>query len=189
MNRWLPAVLIFLLLAAFRILGGIFPDRMPNFQPLLAVILCSLVFLKGAQRWIIPTFVWVITDPVTSLLQGAPIFGWHHLSIAAGIASTVLIARFARRDPSAARVLGSAALSAVVFYMLTNLISFASDPLYAKTAEGFVQSQWTGATGLGPTWIFLRNLMASNLIFTALFLAARVSIPQASGNSSEAVAR
>lgn len=189
MNRWLPAVLIFLLLAAFRILGGVFPDRIPNVQPLLAVILCSLVFLQGSQRWIIPTFVWVITDPLTSLLQGYPVFGWHHLSIAIGVTSTILIARHARRDPSAAKVLGSAALSAVVFYMLTNLISFASDPLYAKTAEGFVQSQWTGPAGLGPTWIFLRNLMASNLIFTALFLAARVSIPQASGNSSEAVAR
>jgi hypothetical protein len=189
MNRWLPAVLIFALLAAFRILGSVFPDHVPNAQPLLAVILCSLVFLQGAQRWILPTFVWLVTDPFTSAIQGYPIFGWHHLSIALGVACTIFLAGFVRRNPSAGRVLGSAALSAFLYYFVTNLISFASDPLYAKTVEGFAQSQWTGPSGFGPTWVFLRNLMASNLIFTALFLAARQSVPQLAPKSAAAVAR
>ncbi len=189
MNRWVPAVLIFLLLAAFRVLGGMFPDRIPNVQPLLAVILCSIIFLHGSQRWAIPLFVWVVTDPLTSLLQGYPLFGWHHLGIALGIGVTVLISAAASRRPGTATALAGAALAAAAFYFVTNMVSFATDPLYPKTAAGFGQAQWTGPAGFGPTWIFLRNLMAANLAFTALFLAARLGMLPAPGKSPEAVAR
>jgi len=189
MNRWLPALLIVVLLAGFRILGSAFPENLPNFQPLPAILLCSLVFLNGIQRWLVPALAWLITDPVTSLLQGYPVLGWHNLSVALGIAATVGISQIARRNTSTAPVLFSAALSAIAFYFLTNFVSFATDPLYAKDLHGFAQAQWTGPTGFGPTWLFLRNLMAANLAFTAIFLAARNSLPQPVVKPSGALAR
>lgn len=189
MHRWLPAILIVALLAGFRVLSSAFPETLPNFQPLLALLLCSIVFLKGHQRWLLPLAVWIITDPLTSLLQNYPVFGWHHLGIALGVAATVGIALLARKHARPLPVLLSAAAAAFAFYFLSNMVSFVLDPLYAKTWQGFVQSQWTGPSGLGPTWIFLRNSLAANLAFTGLFLAARQSLPQLSVNSGTAVAR
>jgi hypothetical protein len=50
--------------------------------------------------------------------------------------------------------------------------------MYPKTIEGLWQSVWSGPIGYGPSWIFLRNLAAANLIFTAVFLLARVRLPK-----------
>ena len=189
MHRWIPALLLVALLAAFRVLGSAFPEKLPNVQPLLALFLCSLVFLKGNVRWLIPTVVWLLTDPFTSLMQNHDVLGWHHLALACGIAATAGIAWYARRRPTALAVMGSAALSAGIFYYLTNLISFATDPLYPKTVTGFIQAQWTGPTGYGPTWVFLRNLLAANLAFTGLVLMARRSLPVVSASPSQIPAR
>lgn len=189
MHRWLPALLIVALLAGFRVLSSAFPETLPNFQPLLALLLCSIVFLKGHQRWALPLAVWLLTDPVTSLLQGYPVFGWHHLGIALGIAATVGVAMVARRHPRALPLLASSVVAALAFYFLSNMVSFILDPLYTKNWEGFVQAQWTGPSGLGPTWIFLRNSIAANVAFTGLFLIARQSLPQLSVKSGTALAR
>lgn len=189
MHRWLPALLIVALLAGFRVLGSTFPTAIPNFQPLPAVLLCSMVFLSGPHRWAIPLAAWLVTDPIMSLNQGYSIFGWHHLSIVLGLAVTAWIAVMTRRQPKAIPVLLSAALASSAFYFLTNIVSFAIDPLYAKTWEGFIQAQWTGPAGFGPTWIFLRNLVAGNLLFTGLFLAAQLTVPRTARHSAEAPAR
>ncbi|MFD0893034.1 hypothetical protein KBB96_16565 [Luteolibacter ambystomatis] len=181
MKRWLPALLIVALLAAFRILGGLFPTQLPNLQPLPALLLCGIVFLKGAQRWLLPLAAWVISYPATSIAQGYPIFGWDLLSVILGIATTAAIALWTRRHPAALPVLASSIVAALVFYFVTNLVSFTVDPLYAKTVDGFVRSQWTGPEGGIPTWIFLRNLLAANFLFSALFLLSRRSLPQAAG--------
>jgi hypothetical protein len=189
MQRLLPALLIVALLAAFRVLGSAFPEQLPNLQPLPAVLLCSFIFLKGSQRWLLPLFVWLVTDPLASVLQGYPVFGWHNLSVLLGVGITVGVAHLAARRPTVLPVLGAAALSAVAFYFFTNLVSFLFDPLYPKSWLGFTQAQWTGPEGFGPTWVFLRNAVAGNLAFTGLFFAAFQSLPQPSVNSTQALAR
>ncbi len=178
MHRWLPLCLILGLLIAFRVLGGIFPGDFPNFQPLPAILLCSLVFLHGWQRWVLPLSIWLVTDPLTSLLQGHPAIGPHHASLIPGLLVIIGISCLARRHPTTLSVLGSAAASAIAFYFLTNLVSFAFDPLYPKSFAGLLQAQWTGPAGYGPTWPFLRNLLAANLLFTGIFLAARAHLPR-----------
>jgi len=189
MNRWLPAILIFSILAAFRVVGSMYPTLFPNFQPLPAILLCSIVFLKGHQRWLLPLLVWVLTDPFTSLLQGYPVFSAHTLDILPGIAAIVAIALWNRKHATALPTLASSIMAAAAFYFLTNSVSFALDPLYAKTWQGFVQAQWTGPAGLGPTWIFLRNMVAGNLLFTAAFLLARKSLPSPALEPSAVIAR
>lgn len=177
MHRWVPVLILIALLAVFRVLGSAFPTALPNFQPLLALFLCSFIFLNKNQRWLVPGIVWLVTDPLTSLLHGYPIAGWHHLAIILGIAVTLAIALVIRNKPSAGQVLAGAFASAVIFYFLTNLVSFFTDPLYAKDLGGFIQAQWSGPPGFGPTWVFLRNLVLANTLFTGLFLMARMSLP------------
>ncbi len=180
MHRWLPLCLIIVLLIAFRVIGSAFPEQFPNFQPLPAILLCSLVFLNGWQRWALPLAVWLVTDPLTSLFQGYPAVGPHHASLVLGLLAIFCVSLWTRRQPTAGPVLLSAAVAALAFYFLTNLVSFALDPLYPKNAAGFLQAQWTGPLGYGPTWLFLRNLLAANLLFTSLFLAARFQLPRLS---------
>ena len=172
MSRHLPVILLSLIVIAFRVLGAMFPDTLPNFQPLPALILCSFIFLKGTQRWILPLCLWLLTDPLVSLLQGYPVFGPHHVGILLGLASVVAISRLFKSDSHSGQILLGSLSAAVSFYLLTNTLSFLTLPLYPKTLAGFVQAQWTGPAGFAPTWLFLRNLVGANLLFTVLFLVA-----------------
>jgi hypothetical protein len=189
MHRWVPVLLLIALLAVFRVLGSTYSTVLPNFQPLLALFLCSFIFLQGKQRWLVPGIAWLVTDPVTSLLQGHAVYGWHHLAVVAGVATTLGLSLAVPRRPTAGPMLAGAAASAIVFYFITNLMAFVADPLYPKTFAGFIQAQWTGPVGFGPTWIFLRNLVAANVLFTALFLAARWSLPVPATTPSHIPAR
>lgn len=172
--RRIPFSLLVLaaLMVLFRALGAAFPETLPNLQPLPALLLCSLVFLHGKSRWLLPLGVWAVTDPLVSMLQGSPLLGWHHLSLLLGLGVILALAAPLRRHHSGARLLGGSLLAALLFYFVTNTVSFVTLPLYPKTLEGFVQAQWTGPAGLGPTWVFLRNSLAANLAFCALFLLA-----------------
>jgi len=174
----LVALLLIGLLIPFRILGAM--GFLPNFSPLPALVLCSLIFLRGRQAWFIPMIAWMLSDPLVSLIQGYPVFGPHHAGILAGMIGPVAIALLMRDRQRPLLVLGASLGAACLFYFTSNLVSFAFDPLYPKTLEGFVQAQWTGPVGLGPTWIFLRNLAAANVLFSGLFLLARPAIPAAS---------
>ena len=176
MHRWLPALLIVSLLIGFRILGSSFPETFPNLQPLPALLLCSLVFLHGVQRWLLPLLAWIVTDPLSSALQGYPVFGTHNFSVLLGVFIIFGIAKWNRRHPSSGSTLASAAACALSFHFLTGLVSFTFDPVYAKSWDGFMQSQWTAPPGLGPTWMFLRNLLIANVMFSGLFLVARSSL-------------
>lgn len=189
MQRWFPAVLMIVILTGFRLLGSSFPDVLPNLQPLPALLLCGIIFLKGPHRWLVPLAVWVVTDPLTSLLQGSSVLGWHHLAIVLGLGATAGIALWIRRSPGWLNLMGGAILSALAFYFLSNLVSFVVDPLYAKSLAGFTQAQWTGPVGYGPTWPFLRNLLAANLLFTALFSLACRTLPQGISKTAPAIAR
>ncbi|MFT3990171.1 MAG: hypothetical protein QM680_02055 [Luteolibacter sp.] len=183
MNRWLPAMLIFTILIVFRILPLLLPGSLPNFQPLPSLVLCSLIFLQGRQRWALPLLAWIVTDPMTSALHGYPLFSpKDQIGIILGLAAIIGIAW--KTPQRTFPVLLSSVASAVAFYFITNCISFAFDPLYEKTFNGFTQAQWTGPLGMNPTWIFLRNLIAGNIIFTGLFLIARLTLPQPARQSA-----
>lgn len=174
-SHTLACILLIALLIPFRVLSAM--GMLPNFSPLPALVICSLIFLRGKQAWFVPLIAWVITDPLVSLIQGYPIVGPHHVGIILGMLGPIALALLLRHQQKPLVVLGSSLAGAVMFYFCSNMVSFLFDPLYPKTAEGFLQAQWTGPAGLGPTWVFLRNLAAANLIFTALFLLARRSLP------------
>ncbi len=172
-HSWIAAALLVVLLIAFRIVSAI--GFLPNFSPLPALLLCSLVFLRGARAWLLPLAAWAITDPLVSLVQGYPVIGPHHVGILVGLSASVALGYLLRRDPRNLPVLAGSLASAGLFFLLSNSFSFLFDPLYAKTLTGFIQAQWTGPEGFAPTWVFLRNAGAANLLFTGLFLAARRS--------------
>lgn len=172
----LAALLLLGLLVAFRCLGAAFTEQLPNFNPLLALLLCSVVFLRGPMAWGLPVAAWILSNPLASWLQGYPPFGeWGPvLTALASLALIGLAALALRRRASVPAVLAGSLAAALLFHGLTGVAAWLADPRYARTGVGLYQALWAGLPGDAlPTWAFLRNLAAANLAFTALFLLAR----------------
>ena len=148
----IATALMVTLLIAFRLLGAV--GDLPNFSPLPALLLCSLVFLPGRRAWLLPLGAWALTDPLVSLLQGHAPFGAHHVGLLLGLGTTIALAGALRKNPGIRSMLAGSVAAAVLFHLLTNTVSFFADPLYSKTAAGFLQAQWTGPVGFGPTLEF-----------------------------------
>lgn len=175
---WLPALFLLALLVGFRALGAAFSHQLPNFQPLPALFLCSLVFLRGTKAWALPLIAWLVSNPLASALQGYNPFEAGGGVIVAFLALllTGAMALLFRKAPSTALLLGGGLMAALLFHLVTNAAVWLADPLYAKSAGGLWQALWSGRpTDPMPSWVFLRNLAGANLLFTALFLLARPS--------------
>ncbi len=173
---WMPALLLLALLIGFRALGATFSHQLPNFQPLPALFLCSIIFLRGTKAWALPVVAWLLSNPLASFLQGYDPFEAGGGVIVAFLALllTGAMALPFRKSPSAALILGGGLIAALLFHLVTNAAVWLADPLYAKSAGGLWQALWSGRpTDLMPSWVFLRNLAGANLLFTALFLLAR----------------
>ena len=180
---WIPALVLLVLLVAFRCLGAAFSHEYPNFQPLPALFLCSIVFLRGTKAWALPVAAWLISNPLASMLQGYSPFGDGGGEVVAffTLLLTGLLALPLRRTSSPSLMFVSALLAALVFHVVTNSAIWLADPTYAKSGPGLLQALWFGRpTDVMPTWAFLRNMAAANLLFTALFLLARRSWSPAS---------
>ena len=85
--------------------------------------------------------------------------------------------RFSARDFGTARacstrLLGTLACS-VIFYLVTNTVSWMTDPAYAKNAAGWMQALTTGigVPGLPTTLGFFRNSLIADLAGAAILLA------------------
>jgi len=77
------------------------------------------------------------------------------------------------RRPSWKRVLPASLVGSVLFYAVTNFFSWLTDPGYVKNFAGLIQALTLGLPQYGatPTWMFFRNSIVSDLLFTALFIA------------------
>ena len=175
MQQRLPLLLLLVLLVGFRLLGAIWPDQFPNFQPLSAVFFCAMAYFGWRALWV-PAVAWVVTLPLTNGLQG---FGWSaQVSVAMiGVALTVGIGWLFRNHRGLVPMLGGAVLCAVTGFFVMNVLSWLTLPDYPRTWAGFVQAQWTGAPHHAlPTWVFLRNPLLANLLFTGLFVLGQMRL-------------
>ncbi|MCW1883951.1 hypothetical protein OKA04_04375 [Luteolibacter flavescens] len=188
---WIPALVLLALLIAFRCLGAAYPMEMPNFQPLPALFLCSIIFLRGTKAWALPVIAWLVSNPLASMLQGYSPFAHGGVSVAfITLLLTGALALPLRKSPSPGVVIGGGLAAALLFHLVTNGAVWYVDPMYPKSGEGLWQALWSGRpTDVLPTWVFLRNLVAANVVFTALFLLARRSWAPASEAPSPAVAQ
>jgi len=175
MNRYLPLVLIVALLIAFRVAGSLFPETLPNFQPLAAVFFCGALLAPGWRGLAIPLGVWAVTFPLGVGHTASPL---EFATTLAAFAAIFFLGKALSKQGFVNLLIGSA-LSAVAFHLITCGASWLTEPFYAKTLQGLWQSVWTGPVDSKiPSWVFLRNLTAANLLFTAIFLVAQMRLPK-----------
>ena len=181
MHRSLPILLLIGLLILFRALAAAVPEAMPNFQPVAALFFCGALMAGGWRGFLIPLAAWIISYPLPAIFQSGPvtdpfIFG----STLLAFAVTFLLGKSLSTRSMPALLIGSLT-AALSFHLITNGAAWLFDPRYAKTLAGLLQSLWTGATGAPlPSWVFLRNFAAANLLFTWIVLSARICLPQLS---------
>ena len=63
-------------------------------------------------------------------------------------------------------------LGACGFFFVSNALAWLSNPIYAKSWVGLVQSFTTGEPGFPPPIMFLRNAALSGALFTAVIVFA-----------------
>jgi hypothetical protein len=168
-NRWLPV--LFLALVALSRWPGLFP---PSFSVAYALAFCAGVYFRGAMAWWLPLGVMLVTDlSLNTFYYHTPPFGAYLLLNYAIYAALIGLGRwFGRRAPFLKLLLGGL-FGALVFYLVTNTLSWLQDPAYTKTIAGWIQALTTGRLDVHPTtWEMFRNTLLSGGLFTALFVGA-----------------
>ena len=173
MQKWLPLIVFIVILGVARVIGASTPDTFPNLQPLGALFFCGMALF--GVRWIwIPALAWFLTYPLTSAMNG---YGWSAQLLVPliGFTAVAVLGCFFQKK-AGGWVFAGSLVSAVVFYLLTNTLSWVFDPSYGKSLAGLGQALTVGLPGFPPTWIFLRNGLIAQAIFSGAFLLAYRSL-------------
>ena len=186
-NRWLP--FLFLALFALSRWPGLFP---PNFSAATALAFCAGVYFTGATAWWLPLGTMLATDVALNVFYyHVPPLGSYLLLNYAIYAGLIGLGKWFGRSAAFLKLLLGGLAGAVIFYLLTNTLSWLQDPAYAKTIAGWIQALTTGRLDVHPTtWEMFRSTLGSGGLFTALFAGAvKLTTPAESPAEKEAGVR
>mgnify|MGYP001502669409 FL=1 len=164
----MPLVLM-LVFAASR-----WPGMLPqNFSAAHALLFCAAFWLPGWMGWVLPLATIIVTDVLLNLFHySMPVMvpelvvNWMILAL------FVVLAKWLAKRRSYGRVFLGTLLGALLFYLVSNTVSWLVNPVYAKSIAGWVQALTVGLPGFPPTWLFgLKSLLGTGL-FTGLFAGA-----------------
>jgi hypothetical protein len=172
----IPALLLVLSVAAYRITTGLLIHSgatwLSNFTPLAAIALCSAAYFPKKYKFSVPLVALFVSDAVINFRYGAPLLDLQILLRYAALAAVGCIGVLLQNRVSLKTLLPASVAGSVIFYVITNAFSWLSDPGYVKNWGGLVQALTTGLPGYSatPSWMFFRNSLVSDLLFTLLFV-------------------
>jgi hypothetical protein len=146
------------------------PGLMPmNFSAAYAFMFCAGVFFP-ARLWL---WLPIVTIFCTDIILNVFFYGVAPITVESlgnylGFICLLFLGR-AFRGRAWWLVIGASVIGAVLFYLVTNSVSWLRDPGYAKTFLGWIQALTTGLPGFPPTWLFFKSTLFSSTLFTALF--------------------
>ena len=189
----LPALFLIPLVALFRIFLAWQPVGASTWlmgaSPLAAVALCGGLFLPRRLALAVPLGILLLSDLVIDAHYGANFFD------ASLLARYVLLALIglggmALRHASARGVgvfalLAATLAGSVFFYVASNTLTWLGSPAYAQTAAGLWQALTVGLPGFPPSYLFFRNALVSDGLYSMVFLACvRLTRPVREANHS-----
>jgi len=142
-----------------------------NFSPLAAIALCGGIYLPKRLALALPLGALFVSDLVLNAHYHASLVDVEMLPRYVAIGLIVALGFALRGRAGAVTVLPASVAGSFLFYLITNTGSWLGEVGYAKTFAGWVQALTTGLPGYPPTWMFFRNTLASDVLFTALFVA------------------
>ena len=174
----IPALILTLSAVAYRIATGLLIHSgqatwLSNFAPIAAIALCGAAYFPPKFKFTIPLGALLISDLFLNYLYGAPLFQAQMLSRYFAFALVGAIGFALQNHASFKSLLPASLVGSAIFYLITNVVSWVSDPGYAKNFGGLIQALTVGLPQYGatPTWMFFRNTLLSDLFFTLLFVA------------------
>ncbi|MDQ6623641.1 MAG: hypothetical protein M3Y86_09180 [Verrucomicrobiota bacterium] len=172
----IPAIFLVVCAIAYRIVMGfsapVHSNWLSNFAPLAAIALCGAAYFPSRYKFTIPMVALLISDLVLNIHYGFSLLSPFVLSHYLGFAIIGGLGLLLRNRASFKTLLPASILASVIFYLVTNTVSWLFDPGYVKDLAGLIQAQTVGlpAFSATPTWMFLRNSIASDLFFTFVFV-------------------
>ena len=170
------AAALLVVVVAFRVVFGITHAHdaswLHNFSPLSALALCGAIYFPRRVAFAFPLAALLISDLIINAHYGVPFFTLEILPHYAAFALVAGLGWMLRGIPRVPLVLGASVLGSALFFFVTNTASWLAEPDYGKTLAGWTQALTTGLPNAHPTTLeFFRNTLASDVLFTALFVA------------------
>jgi hypothetical protein len=163
------------LAASWRLLA-VHAPLLGNFSPLMALTFCGAVYLRDRRLWLVPFAALTLSDLYLNHYYAVAFhqtWGWQgELIRMLCFALALPLGRIVARHKDWLTLLGGTLGSSLLFYLITNTEAWRHDPYYAQTAAGWWQALTIGHPEYAPTYMFFRNTLASDLLFTGLFALA-----------------
>ena len=172
----------------FRIATGFFghADSMGwmNFAPIAAIALCVAAYFPRKYKFTVPMIALLISDLVLDAHYGFSLFSPFVLSHYIGFAIVGCLGLLLQNRASWKTLLPASVAASLIFYVITNSVSWIYDPGYSKNVAGFIQSLTVGLPQYSatPSWMFFRNSLVSDLLFTLLFVVC-IKLGRSAGGS------
>jgi hypothetical protein len=172
----IPALLLILSAIAYRIVTGLFAQPgsigLLNFAPLAAIALCATAYFPAKYKFTVPMIALLISDVVLNIHYGFSLLSPFVLSHYLGFALVGCLGLLLQNRRSMKTLLPASIAGSLIFYVVTNSVSWFFDPGYVKNFAGLIQSLTIGLPQFSatPTWMFFRNSVVSDLLFTGLFV-------------------
>jgi hypothetical protein len=172
----IPAFLLIIFAIAYRIVTGLFAPPgsigLLNFAPLAAIALCAAAYFPRKYKFTVPMIALLISDVVLNIHYGFSLLSPFVLSHYLGFALVGCLGLLLQNRRSMKTLLPASIAGSLIFYIVTNSVSWLFDPGYVKNFAGLIQALTIGLPQFSatPTWMFFRNSLVSDLIFTGLFV-------------------
>lgn len=172
----IPAVLLVIAAVAYRVTTGIFIQSgttwLSNFAPFAAIALCSAAYFPNKLKFSLPLAALFVSDVILNSYYSAPMF--EPLIVCRYLAFAVVgcIGLAMQNRASFKTMLPASIAGSAIFYVITNAFAWISDPGYVKSLGGLIQALTVGlpAYSATPSWMFFRNSLLSDLVFTSIFV-------------------
>ncbi|HEV3099427.1 MAG TPA: DUF6580 family putative transport protein [Candidatus Udaeobacter sp.] len=172
----IPAFLLVFSAAAYRITTGLLiysgATWLSNFTPLAAIALCSAAYFPKKYKFSVPLVTLFISDAVINFRYGAPLLDSQIVVRYVALAVIGYAGLFLQNRASLKTLLPASIVGSTFFYAITNAFSWLSDPGYTKNLAGLIQALTIGLPSYSatPSWMFFRNSLISDLLFTLVFV-------------------
>jgi hypothetical protein len=172
----IPAFVLVLAAIAYRLATGLLIHSgatwLSNFAPMAAIALCCAVYFPPKLKFSVPLIALFISDLVLNYHYGASLLDGHILGRYVALIFVGAIGLLLQNRASLKTLLPASVLGSTIFYLITCGFSWLSDPGYAKDFAGLIQALTLGLPSYSatPAWMFFRNSLLSDLVFTLLFV-------------------
>ena len=173
------------------------PATWANFSPVAAIFLCSGAFLYRRAAYLWPSLALFVSDLIINAHYHVPLLDTRMLSGYFCFGVLLLLGRWLAQRPTrkTSWILGGAIAGSLLFYLITNTVDWFFDSsiplpvaIYPKTFGGWLQALTVGHSNFPPTYLFLRNTLVSDFLFTAVFLLTQSIFRSSLGETTSSAA-